>query len=257
MDCQKLILYGILLLVGVYVLKDVCGIKVPFIEGFGGDDSIIQNVVDGVGDLVDPNGVPNGVVPNGVANGVPNGVVPNGIATNGAVNDCVPLNGGPVNGGPPQIQPPVQTAPPVPPVQDQVQEVYSSEPEGNEIHQPVEGIQTAPSSCYPQNQLKPADLLPEGEADEIQNFASENITSGEGILKGVNFLDAGFHVGVNTVGQSLRNANLNLRAEPPNPRIQVSPWMNSTIDVDLGRKPLSDDSACNQLPPGQGAPVQQ
>ena len=66
------------------------------------------------------------------------------------------------------------------------------------------------------------------------------------------FLD---RIGLNDL--TVRNANLNLRAEPPNPRIQVSPWMNSTIDVDLGRKPLSDDSACNQVPPGQGAPVQQ
>ena len=112
---------------------------------------------------------------------------------------------------------------------------------------PIEGIQTAPSNCYPQNTLPPSDLLPEGEADEIQNFASENITSGEGILKGVNFLDAGFHVGVNTVGQSVRNANLNLRAEPPNPRSQVRPWMNSTIDIDLARKPLADGD-CNRVP---------
>ena len=73
-----------------------------------------------------------------------------------------------------------------------------------------------------------------------QEFNKETPEGGEGILKGVNFLDAGFHVGVNTVGQSLRNANLNLRAEPPNPRTQVSPWMNSTIDVDLDRRPLSD-----------------
>ena len=33
MDCQKLIVYGILLLVGIYVLRDVCGIKIPLIEG--------------------------------------------------------------------------------------------------------------------------------------------------------------------------------------------------------------------------------
>ena len=33
MDCQKLIVYGILLLVGIYVLRDVCGVKIPLIEG--------------------------------------------------------------------------------------------------------------------------------------------------------------------------------------------------------------------------------
>ena len=93
-----------------------------------------------------------------------------------------------------------------------------------------------------------------------KGFSKVNVTGrsgdggidGEGILKGVNFLDAGFHVGVNTVGQSLRNANLNLRAEPPNPRVQVSPWMNTTIDEDLTRRPLGTEGVCNQTPPEYG-----
>ena len=46
------------------------------------------------------------------------------------------------------------------------------------------------------------------------------------------------HVGVNTIGQSLRNANLQLRSEPANPQVQVSPWMNTTIDKDLTRRNL-------------------
>lgn len=222
MDCQKLILYGVLLLVGIYVLKDVCGVKIPFIEGFEAGSQGEEE-------------------------------------EKGSMGAKAPGNVEPMSNEPPfeapQMAPPVQTAPPVPP-QMQQQQVYSSEPDGNEVHQPVEGIQTQPSSCYPQNSLKPADLLPEGEADDIQNFQDSNVTASEGILKGVNFLDAGFHIGVNTVGQSLRNANLNLRAEPPNPRIQVSPWMNSTIDADLTRRPLSDDSACNTQPPGGGMPIQ-
>jgi len=60
----------------------------------------------------------------------------------------------------------------------------------------------------------------------------------------VNMLDAGFHVGVNTIGQSLRNANRQLRAEPPNPQVQVSPWMMSSIGPDLLRRPLEDGEGC-------------
>ena len=82
---------------------------------------------------------------------------------------------------------------------------------------------------------------------QIQQFNEGTPEVGEGILRGVNYLDAGFHVGVNTVGQNLRNANLNLRAEPPNPRTQVSPWMMSTIDQDLSRRPLADGD-CNLIP---------
>jgi len=43
---------------------------------------------------------------------------------------------------------------------------------------------------------------------------------------------------VNTVGQSLRNANYQLRSEPPNPQVQVGPWMQTTIEPDLQRRPM-------------------
>ena len=36
-------------------------------------------------------------------------------------------------------------------------------------------------------------------------------------------------VGVNTVGQSLKNASYDLRAAPPNPKVTVSPWNQSSI----------------------------
>jgi len=41
----------------------------------------------------------------------------------------------------------------------------------------------------------------------------------------MNFLEAGYHYGINTVGQTLRNANLQLRSEMPNPQVQVSPFL--------------------------------
>ena len=36
----------------------------------------------------------------------------------------------------------------------------------------------------------------------------------------------------------LRNANLQIRSEPPNPRQQVCAWMNTTIGPDQDRRPL-------------------
>ena len=89
--------------------------------------------------------------------------------------------------------------------------------------------------CFPkQNELKPEDLLPK---DMNTKWAQVN-PSGQGMLADRNFLDAGHHVGINTVGQTLRNANYSVRSEIPNPQIKVSPWMQSTIDPDVGRKPL-------------------
>ena len=61
---------------------------------------------------------------------------------------------------------------------------------------------------------------------------------GQGGLTDQNFLNAGYHVGINTVGQSLRNANRQLRSDPPNPQVKVSPWLQTTIEPDVNRKPL-------------------
>lgn len=91
-----------------------------------------------------------------------------------------------------------------------------------------------PSECYPKDVLTSADLLPR---DANSKFA-QVAPSGQGSLGDKNFLTAGFHVGINTVGQSLRNANLQLRSDPPNPQVKVSPWNQTTIEPDTNRRPM-------------------
>ena len=113
----------------------------------------------------------------------------------------------------------------------------------NEQFASVSGIKTPTRSCYPQNSLKPDDLLPQDKKNKVNDFDKEYPVS-EGILKGVNFLEAGYQVGVNTVGQSLRNSNQQLRSEPPNPQVNVSPWQNTTIGPDLARRPLEAGEDC-------------
>ena len=91
-----------------------------------------------------------------------------------------------------------------------------------------------PHDCFPKDQLTPSELLP---GDANSTWAQVN-PAGQGELGDQNFLNAGYHVGVNTVGQTLRNANLQLRSEPPNPQVKVSPWLQSTIEPDSNRKPM-------------------
>ena len=123
--------------------------------------------------------------------------------------------------------------------------VRASEPIGNnEMSLPVQFNRT-PSQCYPQNTLTAKDLLPTEESKEISEF-NQNYPIGEGVLKGINFLSSGYHIGVNTVGQSLKNANRQLRSEPPNPQVSVSPWMNSSIGPDLLRRPLEVGDSCGK-----------
>ncbi len=80
----------------------------------------------------------------------------------------------------------------------------------------------------PRNSVSANELLPKG--------ATEGAPSGD--LGGMNFLKAGHHVGINTVSSSLRNANYQLRADPPIAKKNVGPWQTSTIEQDLERKPL-------------------
>lgn len=91
-----------------------------------------------------------------------------------------------------------------------------------------------PRDCFPKDTLTSEDLLPK---DKYSKWAEVN-PEGQGELKDRNFVEAGWHFGINTVGQSLRNANLQLRSEPANPQVKVSPWLQSTIGPDVNRRPL-------------------
>jgi hypothetical protein len=90
------------------------------------------------------------------------------------------------------------------------------------------------ASCFPKEQLLPEELLPQ---DNSSMWAQVN-PQGMGSLKDKSFLQAGHNIGINTVGQTLRNANLQLRSEPPNPQVVVSPWVNSSIQPDTNRRPF-------------------
>ncbi len=91
-----------------------------------------------------------------------------------------------------------------------------------------------PNECYPKDVLTPQDLLPQ----DANSTWAQTVPNGQGSLGDQNFLNAGFHVGINTVGQSLRNANLQLRSEPPNPQLKVSPWLQTTIGPDANRRAM-------------------
>jgi hypothetical protein len=84
------------------------------------------------------------------------------------------------------------------------------------------------------NIQNPADLLPK---DTNSQWAHLNPT-GQGELANINLLRAGYHIGIDTIGESLRNANLQIRSEPPNPQLNVGPWNQSTITPDFLRPPL-------------------
>lgn len=72
----------------------------------------------------------------------------------------------------------------------------------------------------------PGSLLPKD-----ANSAWGQNPGGNGPLNGISFLKAGALVGINTVGSTMKNSNLQIRSEWPNPRNKVSVWNNSTIET--------------------------
>lgn len=106
----------------------------------------------------------------------------------------------------------------------------------NEMYGKASGIKTSMyGNSAGQGSLDdPSSLLP----NDVNSKWSNLNPQGDGQLKNVNLLQAGSLIGINTVGSSMRNANLQERSEPPNPQGSVSPWNNSTIQPDSVRKPL-------------------
>ena len=117
--------------------------------------------------------------------------------------------------------------------------VQPSQPLGqNETYASATGMATStqglPPSCSKSPVADPSELLPK---DTNSQWAQLN-PSGSGDLENVNLLRSGYHMGIDTVGNSLRNANLQLRSEPANPQANVGPWNNTTIAPDTMRVPL-------------------
>lgn len=92
--------------------------------------------------------------------------------------------------------------------------------------------------CNSSTAMDPSELLPKTEGQPM--MGAELVSATNQALKETShiLMDAGFHNGINTVGSSLRNANLQLRSEFAIPKTNVGPWSQSTIEADEYRRPL-------------------
>jgi hypothetical protein len=81
------------------------------------------------------------------------------------------------------------------------------------------------------NELLPVDQNSQWAALNPVNMSQGNILNGD-------MLQAGYHIGLDTIGQSMKNANLQLRSDPIIPKQDVGPWNQSTYEPDYARVPL-------------------
>lgn len=99
-----------------------------------------------------------------------------------------------------------------------------------------------PNDCFPKDRVTAEDLLPKDAANS--KWAQVN-PAGQGDVKDQNFLTAGYMFGINTVGSSLKNPNLQLRSEPVIPKVSVGPFLNSSYEAsDALRRPLEIGGDC-------------
>ena len=85
-----------------------------------------------------------------------------------------------------------------------------------------------------QSVASPSELLP---SDANSQWASLNPVS-QSNPQLPDLLQAGYHIGLDTIGQTMKNANLQLRSDPVIQKAVIGPWNQSTIEPDMMRVPL-------------------
>lgn len=101
----------------------------------------------------------------------------------------------------------------------------------------VNDVQTSGLQQSSTPKIDPTELLPKDnntEWNQLNPAVKANIGD-------VNFVTPGPQSYM-TSSKPLRNANLQLRSDPPVPQVPVSPWNNTTIQPDDSRRPLEIDA---------------
>jgi hypothetical protein len=122
------------------------------------------------------------------------------------------------------VQPPSTNAPKSPPQNNQTNTPLAT---SSNLSPPIANYALQPIA-------NPSELLP---ADVNSEWAALN-PIGNGNIQTPDLLQAGYHIGIDTIGQTLRNPSYDLRSDPIIEKKNVSPWNNSTIEPDLARVPL-------------------
>jgi hypothetical protein len=100
----------------------------------------------------------------------------------------------------------------------------------------------AQNMVQPKNVAQPGDLLPQ---DGGSSWAKLNPNANINQVVIPDLLEAGYHIGLDTIGQTMKNPNLQERSEPIIPKQAVSPWNNSSFEPDIARVPLEIGYGCN------------
>jgi len=107
----------------------------------------------------------------------------------------------------------------------------------------AQNVPTLNSGYALQPVANPSDLLPvDNNAAWGGPLNSSFMTQGNIVMP--DLLQAGYHIGLDTIGQTLRNANYQERSDPIIPKTEGWGINMSTIEPDVGRIPLEVGYGC-------------
>lgn len=81
----------------------------------------------------------------------------------------------------------------------------------------------------------PSELLPKDKNSEWASLNPLGVADG---IQTPDLLQSGYHIGIDTIGQTLKNPSYDLRSDPIIEKKNISPWNMSTIEPNLARVPL-------------------
>ena len=98
----------------------------------------------------------------------------------------------------------------------------------------TEGPAEKPAEVNKGSGAAPSDLLPSAnnEWDVLNSVGTSTGTNPD-------LLEAGQHQGIDTISQSLRNANLQIRSDPSIPVVATGPWNQTTIETSNSQVPFN------------------
>ena len=84
-------------------------------------------------------------------------------------------------------------------------------------------------TCSPTGNWVSTSLLPKNDNQQMESDWSAYQPSA---VSGDSYLSGSAAIGIDTVNSSFKNANVSLRADPVIPKVEVSPWQQSSIVAD-------------------------
>lgn len=88
-------------------------------------------------------------------------------------------------------------------------------------------------NCEPEDLFDADKYLPQEVNDDWWEVQPEPIS-----VKNRHLINIVKPIGINTIGTSLKNSSYDIRGAPSNPKLVISPFLNSSIEPDINLKPM-------------------